>query len=295
MWLDTKHKRKSAVITVIILLLLLFGIFNFGMKYLDPPIEYGVAINFGNSEVGSGKPVDEVKTNPKPQKEVEEKQEVVKEEVEETVKETPTKTVKENIITNDSKKDVPVVKKTKKEVKKVVKKTEKKKATTKKEVSKPKKTTKSKEKPKPKPSKATTDALNSLLNGNSPKGSTKGEGDDTKSGVKGKSTGDSKSSKYYGNSKSGSGGNYNLAGRTAVSKPIQKPDCQEEGTVVVSITVNKLGKVVRAVPGARGTTNSAPCLYKAAKEAALKTKWNSDSDAPNQQKGTIIYRFSLSQ
>lgn len=284
--LDTKHKRKSAVITAIILLLLLYGVFNFGMKYLDPPIEYGVAINFGNSDVGSGKPVEDVKTSPNPKKIVEEKQEVVEEKVEEEiVEETPKQVVKEDIITDNTAKDVPVVEKTKEKIeKKVVKET-------------PKKTTKpvKKAEPKPKPSKATTDALNSLLNGNSPKGSTKGEGDDKQLGVKGKKGGDPKSSKYYGNSGSGSGGNYNLAGRKALSKPIRKPNCQEEGVVVVSITVNKLGRVVKAVAGARGTTNSAPCLYKAAKEAALKTKWNADADAPNQQKGTIIYKFSLSK
>lgn len=285
--LDTQHKRKSAVITAIILLLLLYGVFNFGMKYLDPPVEYGVAINFGDSDVGSGEPVEDVKTSPEPQKEVEEKE--VEEEVEEVVEETPQKVTKEDVITDDTAKDVPVIEKTKEKVeKKIVKETPKK-------VTKPVKKSEPKPKPKPKPSKATTDALNSLLNGNSPKGATKGEGDDKQSGVKGKKGGDPKSSKYYGNSGSGSGGNYNLAGRKAMSKPIKKPDCQEEGTVVVSITVNKSGKVVRAVPGARGTTNSAPCLYKAAKEAALKTKWNPDNQAPNQQKGTIIYKFSLSK
>jgi len=47
--LDTKHKRKSAIITVFILLMLLFVMFNFGMRYLDPPEEYGLAINFGDA------------------------------------------------------------------------------------------------------------------------------------------------------------------------------------------------------------------------------------------------------
>ena len=54
--LDTKHKRKSAVITVMILLFLLFVVFNFGMRYLDPPEEYGLAINYGDSDVGRETP-----------------------------------------------------------------------------------------------------------------------------------------------------------------------------------------------------------------------------------------------
>lgn len=55
--LDTGHKRKSALITATILILLIFGIYNYGMQYLDPPEEYGLAINFGDSNVGNGEPV----------------------------------------------------------------------------------------------------------------------------------------------------------------------------------------------------------------------------------------------
>ena len=53
-------------------------------------------------------------------------------------------------------------------------------------------------------------------------------------------------------------------------KPKEQPDCEEEGIVVVSITVDKTGKVIRAVAGVKGTTNTAACLLKPAKEAALK-------------------------
>lgn len=270
MWLDTKHKRKSAVITALIMLLLLFGVFNLGMKYLDPPIEYGVEINFGNSDVGSGEPVEKTKKAVEP-----------KQQVEEAPKEEKAEEIQEEVITDNTAKEVPVVKKTK--PKKKVK------------ANPTKKTPKKETIPKPKPSKATTDALNNLLNGNTTEGSTKGEGDDNQSGVKGKEIGNPSSNKYYGNSGSGSGGNYNLAGRKAVSKPIKQPDCEEEGTVVVSIFVSKNGKVIKAIPGAKGTTNSAPCLFRAAREAALLTKWNADGNAPNQQKGTIIYKFSLSK
>ncbi|QOD60703.1 energy transducer TonB [Polaribacter haliotis] len=273
--LETRHKRKSAVITAIILMLLVFAIFNYGMQYLDPPEEYGLAINFGDSNVGMGEPiVNSKKTAPKV---VEKKEEVVEE-----VKETPKEIIKEEIITEDTTEDVPVVEKVKEKKKEPVK------EVVKKEV-------KPKEKPKPKPSKENQDALNKLLNGNSSDGEPKGEGDDNIEGVKGKEGGDPTSSKYYGNTGSGSGGNYNLAGRKALSKPKEQPDCQEEGIVVVRITVDKNGKVISARAGVKGSTNTAPCLLKPAKEAALKTKWNSDSKAPSKQTGTIIYKFSLSK
>jgi len=271
--LDTKHKRKSAAITAIILLLMLFAIFNYGLKYLDPPEEYGLAINFGDSDVGTGEPLENAKKALTP--EVVEKEEVVEE-----VKVTPNEGVKEEVLTDDTSKEITVVEK--KEVKIVpVKEVVKKEAP--------------KETPKPKPSKETTDALNSLLNGNSSDGNPKGEGDDKKEGVKGNENGDPNSNKYYGNEGTGSGGNYNLLGRIALSKPIEQPDCQEEGIVVVRITVDKTGKVISAKAGEKGSTNTAPCLLKPAREAALRTTWNADQKAPANQTGTIIYKFTLTK
>ena len=271
--LKTKHERKSAVITVILLLLLFFGILNLGMDYLDPPEEYGLAINFGDSEVGSGTSVKKTAKIPTPK--VVEKQEVIKK------VSAPPKEVKEEVLTEDTTKDVPVMEKVK-EVKEVP-------------VKEVVKAVKPKEIPEPKPSKETQDALRSLLNGNASDGQPKGEGDDVLEGVKGKEKGDPDANKYYGNTGSGSGGNYNLAGRKALSKPKEQPDCEEEGIVVVRITVDKNGKVLSAIAGVKGTTNTAACLLKPAKEAALRTTWNSDSKAPSKQTGTIIYKFSLSK
>ncbi|WP_439133066.1 energy transducer TonB, partial [Polaribacter sp.] len=272
--LETKHKRKSAVLTAVILLLLLFVIFNFGMTYLDPPEEYGLAINFVDSNLGSGEPVKFTKKVATPKV-------VEQEEVVEDVKETPQEIIKEEIITDNTAEDVPVVEKVKEVKKEPIKEVVKKVVP--------------KEKPKPKPSKETTDALNSLLKGNASDGSPKGEGDDKKEGVKGKANGDPDANAYYGNTGSGSGGNYNLAGRKALLKPKEQPNCQEEGIVVVRITVDRNGKVINAIPGVKGSTNTAACLLKPAKEAALKTTWNADNKAPSNQVGTIIYKFSLTK
>lgn len=272
-FLETKHKRKSAVITSILLALILVGIFNFGMQYLDPPEEYGLAINFGDSNIGSGDPVVKTKANPavkKVEEQVEKKEEVI-----------PKETIKEKVITQDVK-DAPVLEKPKK-----------------KKAEKPVKTKNKIEKPKevikPKPSKETQDALNNLLKGNSKDGESKGEGDDDNSGLKGTENGDPKSTKYYGNNGSGRDKNYNLSGRNALSKPIEKPECNEEGIVVVSIEVDNTGKVIKATPGVKGSTNTVKCLLDPARAAALRTTWNADPNAPNKQRGTIVYRFSLSE
>ncbi len=276
--LDTKHKRKSAAITSVILVILLYLIFNYGMSYLDPPVEYGIAINYGTSNVGQGEPkvVKKVKATPKPPV----KEEKIEEEVVEEV--IPKETIKEEVITSEQK-EAPVIEKPKKEEKK-----EEPKEEVKEEKPKPK--------PKPKkPSKSTLDAFNNLLKGDKSDGEPKGEGDDNQAGLKGKENGDPNSSKYYGNEGSDGDPNYNLSGRNALKKPIEQPDCEEEGTVVVTIWVDKTGKVIRAVPGAKGTTNTAKCLLEPARLAAMRTTWNAAADAPKEQKGTIIYKFTLTE
>lgn len=99
-------------------------------------------------------------------------------------------------------------------------------------------------------------------------------------------------SKYY--SSNHQKKNYNLAGRNVLKKPIFQPKCNEEGTVYVKIEVNQNGKVVKAIAGIKGSTNTNPCLLEPAQKAALQTRWNFDKNAPRKQIGIIIYRFRLS-
>ncbi|MDC0870739.1 energy transducer TonB [Flavobacteriaceae bacterium] len=277
-FLDTPYKKKSTAITAVILIALLWMIFNFGMKYQDPPEEYGIAINFGISNQEYEIPNDIL-----PVKESSEQvqEEVQEEKMKETTDDISGETIKEEVVTQ-TEKEAPVIEKPEEVELKEIKKKEK-----------PKK-----EKPIPKPkkpSKNTLQAFDNLLKGDTSDENKAGEGNDTSSGLKGDKNGDPSSTKYYGNSGSSGESNYNLAGRNALSKPIEQPNCEEEGTVVVSIEVDKYGTVLKAVSGVKGTTNSANCLLKPAKEAALRTTWNADPNAPNKQKGTIIYKFSLTK
>ena len=277
-FLDTPYKKKSTAITAVILIALLWMIFNFGMKYQDPPEEYGIAINFGISNQGYEIPNDIL-----PAKESSEQvqEEVQKEKMKETTDDISEETSKEEVITQ-TEKEAPVIEKPEEvEVKEVEKK------------DKPKK-----EKPKPKPkkpSKNTLQAFDNLLKGDTSDGNKASEGNDAVSGLKGDKKGDPTSTKYYGNTGKSGDPNYNLTGREALLKPKEQPNCEEEGVVVVSIEVDKYGTVIKAVSGVKGTTNSANCLLKPAREAALRTTWNADPNAPNKQKGTIIYKFSLTK
>ena len=46
---DTPHKKKSAGLTLITAFLLIFLFFFLGLSYYDPPVSYGMEVNFGNS------------------------------------------------------------------------------------------------------------------------------------------------------------------------------------------------------------------------------------------------------
>lgn len=84
-----------------------------------------------------------------------------------------------------------------------------------------------------------------------------------------------------------------LAERLILTKGIPAHTCNEAGVVVVQITVDKNGTVIRARPGARGTTNSAKCLMSEAEIAAMNTKFNPDPTGAEKQIGTIRYKFRL--
>ena len=273
--LNTKHKQKSMAITLVLHVMILLLFFYVGLSYLDPPPENGIAVNFGTMDAGSEnvQPKEKIKTAPKqtrPEPVKAQKAEIKEEVVSQDIEEAP-------VIKKEEKKDVI------KEVVKVVSKKE-----PKKEV---------KKKPDPKPDQSTSDALSSLINGPKYDGVDKaGEGDDQSPGDKGDPTGDPNSKSYYGNGKGLDGdGNYLLGGRKALSKKKFVQDCNEAGTVVVSIEVDRNGKVINATPGVRGTTNNSKCLLEPAKRAALATKFNKDAEAPSKQIGKIIYRFSLSE
>ena len=111
-----------------------------------------------------------------------------------------------------------------------------------------------------------------------------------------KPNGDPYATSYYGSLGSGSGtGGYGLNGRSLVNKGKIQQECNEEGRVVVKIIVDRNGKVVSAIPGQKGTTNTDPCLMEPAKKAAFMHQWNLDSNAPSQQVGFVVVSFKLGE
>ncbi|HSO86212.1 MAG TPA: hypothetical protein VLQ91_06655 [Draconibacterium sp.] len=131
----------------------------------------------------------------------------------------------------------------------------------------------------------------------------KGQGDGKSQGVtfpggnQGVPTGDPNSNNYgdggSGNGSKGTGPSFSLEGRSASSLPKPNYPGDDEGIVVVKITVDKNGNVTAAEPGTRGTTIMNQKFWQEAKQAALKAKFNAESNAPAFQQGTITYRFVL--
>ena len=295
--LDTKYKKKSFVITLILHVALLLLLFFLGFHITPEEPEGGIAVNFGTVETGSGEvqPEETVATAPSSsvpevtpppvteQEQEPELEEVLTQETEEApvIEKKPKKAVKEKVEKPKKKPEevIPVAKEIPKKVeeKPVEKVVEK--------------------KPDPKPDKATTDALSSLINGPKSDGkATGGEGNDTTGGDKGNPNGDPNAKSYYGNGKGLDGdGNYRLGGRKALNKERFVQDCNESGIVVVRIEVDQSGKVIKATPGMKGTTNNTACLMDPAKRAALATRFNSDAKAPVKQIGIIRYQFNLSE
>ncbi len=89
----------------------------------------------------------------------------------------------------------------------------------------------------------------------------------------------------------GSGVSFSLRGRG--SKALVKPTSStpEVGTIVVEIYVNQEGTVVRAKGGVRGTTIFDNNMWRKCEQAAKKSKFAADPNAPEEQQGFITYKF----
>jgi TonB family protein len=136
----------------------------------------------------------------------------------------------------------------------------------------------------------------------------KSQGTGQGKGDQGDPTGDP-FSKYTGKNGNGSGGpgngpgegpgtgpgkggiSFSLEGRRMVRVPQITDQSQETGKVVVDITVDKDGNVASAIPGGRGSTTTSSLLFRLAKEAAQRAKFNASPDDADIQKGSMTFVF----
>jgi len=85
--------------------------------------------------------------------------------------------------------------------------------------------------------------------------------------------------------------NYVMVGRSIKTPPKISNGTQETGVVVVAITIDKYGNVMKAEPGAAGSTTTSNYLYTKAKQAAESVKFDNIPTAPLQTSGFITITF----
>lgn len=279
-YLETKHERNSARITGLITVILVLLLFVVGPQYLDPPEEYGVAVNFGTTDFGSGnRPLSQ------PKKAVKEQIQESKPEPSET-QPTKSESKSEDVITAENAEEIAIRKQKEAEAK------------AKAEAERVERLKREAEERKRREEAEKRKKLDNLIGGvkNSDGPDDGGEGPDNRPGNKGQLNGDPYAPSYFGGSGPGKGGvGYGLGGRGKPSRQIFKQDCNEYGLVVVKIEVNRSGQVVKAEPGIKGTTNTHPCLLEPARKIAKSHRWPADPNAPAKQIGFVSINFDLGQ
>ncbi len=290
-FLDTRHKKKSFTLTTLLLSALLLLLFYIGLTYLDPPIENGIAVNFGTMEYGSGEvqPTERVRSEPREVESQPEPQEFTEPaEPEETVvEEAPV----EEVLTSDDAETIKL--RQEQEAKRKAEEEAQKAKAEAERIAREKREAEERKRQEQEAKKKSVDALIGGI-GKSDGTATGSEGDDDRAGDKGQPDGDPYATSYYGSPGTGTGG-YGLSGRALADNGKVRQECNEEGRVVVRIVVDRLGKVIKAEPGVKGTTNNAPCLLEPARKTAMLHRWNPDSNAPAQQIGFVVVNFKLGQ
>lgn len=92
---------------------------------------------------------------------------------------------------------------------------------------------------------------------------------------------------------SGSIKTYTLTNRKPLHLPLPYHNGKVQGIITIDILVDVNGVVLKATPERHNTTIFTTHLITKAKEAALKTKWNIDKEAPLKQLGRITYQYKL--
>ena len=278
---DSPQKKKSASITFIVALLLIILFFGLGLTYYDPPIDYGMEINFGNTVQNSGN-IKEQNHELNNLDVIEEDQSSVKPATKSNTEINASMKSKSVLTERKSSVSIPKKESLKKRNQKKVKEGKKiEKLTIKKDI--------------PKVSKTTKNIVSNLLN--KKKQVNDNQPNNSQSLVNKNSRNQSAySSTYYNSSISGSDiKSYGLNGRSLQSKGKVMQECNEKGLVVVRISVNRKGEVVTAEPGVKGTTNTHPCLLNPAKKTAQLHKWFPDNEAPELQFGFVVIQFKLGE
>ena len=274
---EQKDKWRAFAGTLLFHALILLAFFLIVFTNPDPPLfsdNAGVEVNFGYMDEGMGEIQPEpdkqlVTTAPQKEQQQQTKQEE-KEIITQEIEDAP-EIMKKETLKKEVKKNVVVIEKPKKDVPKqpVVDESA---------LYKPKKKGGEGETGKPGDQGIEEGSLLSKTHGKN-----MGSGDH----------GDGTGKDGNGGNGDGKGISFNLGDRSMRIPPHLSDQSQEQGKVVIDITVDKEGNVLSANGPGRGSTTTSSNLLKKAKEAALRTKFSKSPQGVEEQRGTITFVFIL--
>jgi hypothetical protein len=263
---NKKYKRDGLIGTILFHVALLILFMSVGLPYTVPKPEQGILVNFGTTDMGLGDvntetpgpndeptPTENVATTTEAVTQESPAEDVMTDETSDMAvdaAEEPTQTTTEEPVQTQEEPQEEVV--------------------------------------EPEPEKQVDQRITNAANLFGQPGGGQSEGDTQGEGNMGEEGGVQDDGAYTGGG--GGNGNYKLGGRGVLQSPKYKPNCPEEGKVVMRIKVDNTGKTISA-EATRGTTNYAECLVRAAKKSALETRWEPRSDSPLDQVGEITYYF----
>ena len=267
-FLETPHKKKSAILTFLIGVFIILFFYFIGMKYYDPPIVYGMEVSFGNTSENFSENISKSKNQIKKNSSNQELKKVI------------INSNEENKILTEKKSDVKLKEKDLIDSSLV------------KEINKVEKQIVIKEK-EPEISESTQEVIQNLIKNKSKTQDISDIDDQEQNSNRGNIDGSLYASTYY--NTTGKETNYGLNGRSLKSSGKVIQDCNQEGIVVVRVTVNRNGDVIDADPGVKGTTNMDSCLLQPALKTALLHQWYPDENAPERQVGFVVINFKLGE
>ncbi len=275
---SSKHKLKGILFSLIFHILAIASFFYFGLSYqTPPPQEKGIAINFGFNNSSNNINMEEVET-PKEIK---------------TVNNSNLITPPNNTIINQSVEETISVNEIEKKSKELITKPE----IIEEEVEIVYENNEEKESEETIESEIKNEVIEEQQQVVDPKAifskknKNKNLFDESKIKLGGESNVKNENIEGY---ESGFDGiSFSLEGRNVSLKVLPDYDVQDEGIIVVLITVNRNGIVTNAITGSKGSTTFNKNLLLKAKQAALKTRFSVNNNAPISQQGKIIYNFKL--
>ena len=268
---EDKNKRRAAIITLILHIVLVVLFFIFGLTEPRPlPQDAGASVEFGWEQEAGGPTITETPSTqqPKPQPTTPQQQPQ-----EETVEETATEESSDIAVPDEKQEEESEPEETEQE-------------------QQTQETTQQEEPKEEEPEEQqVSDKLNDALNQAwESDGEGDGQGDSQGSGNQGNPDGTDGKGVLGGGS-----GSWQLSGRSMLPGYGTKiRDTEEEGVVVLNIWVDRSGNVTRVAPNLKESTTTSQYLFNLAKNDVLSNfRFNSDPSANVEQRGKVRYIFEL--